>query len=137
MKRTNVDNQGLVLREKIKDFFVEIMPKNSYDPCPIRDMLAPSLDKWSLFVIFNLGYNDIMRFNDLKRRIDGISSRMLSTTLKKLESSDLIVRTVYAEVPPRVEYQLTELGAGFADKLIDMSDWFISAKGIKKKGPKV
>ena len=137
MNRTIIDNQGLVLREKIKNFFVDIMPKNALDPCPIRDMLAPSLDKWSLFIIFNLGYNDIMRFNDLKRKIDGISARMLSTTLKKLESSDLIVRTVYAEVPPRVEYRLTELGKGFADKLIDMSDWFIRAKGIKKKGPKV
>ena len=47
------------------------------------------------------------------------------------------MRTVYAEVPPRVEYRLTELGVGFADKLIDMSDWFISAKGIRKKGPRV
>lgn len=136
MKRTIADNQEFILREKIKDFFVDVMPSNAADPCPIRDMLAPSLDKWSLFILFNLGFNQVMRFNDLKRRIGGISSRMLSTTLKKLESSDLIVRKVYAEVPPRVEYRLTDLGSGLADKLIDMSDWYVRAKGIKKKGPK-
>ncbi len=127
MAITIVENQELILKEKIKKFFVRVIPSNKTEPCPIRDMLAPSLDKWSLFIVFNLGYNEVMRFNELKKRINGISSRMLSTTLKRLEQNNIIIRTVYAEVPPKVEYRLTEFGKGYADKLIDMSEWYMQA----------
>jgi DNA-binding HxlR family transcriptional regulator len=100
--------------------------------CPIRDVLANSLDKWSLFVLYNLGYNQVMRFNELKKRIDGISSRMLSTTLKKLEANDMITRMAYAEVPPRVEYRLTDFGKDFADRIIDLSQWYLES--YERKG---
>ncbi len=94
-------------------------------------MFAPILNRWSLFVIFNHDYNNIMYFKDLKRSIDGISSWMLSKILKKLESSDLIVGTVYSEVSPCMEYRLIELAERFEGKPIEMSDWLISAKGTK------
>lgn len=125
MNRTIVDNQALILKEKIRDFFGKTMRRDKNELCPVRDMLAASLDKWSLFVLYNLGFNQVMRFNELKKRIDGISSRMLSTTLKRLEGNGLVSRKVYAEVPPRVEYQLTDFGRGFADQVIDLSQWFI------------
>ena len=125
MKRTIVDNQALALKEKIKIFFSRTMRSNKDEICPIKDMLAMSLDKWSLFILYNLGYNQIMRFNELKLRIDGISSRMLSLTLKRLEKNGIVERHVYAEVPPKVEYQLTSFGRGFSDKLIDMSQWYV------------
>jgi len=125
MERTIADNQELILKEKIKEFFIKSGRMNTTDFCPIRDVLSKSLDQWSLFVIYNLGYNKVMRFNELKKRIDGISSRMLSTTLKKLEGNNMISRIAYAEVPPRVEYRLTSLGKDFADKIIDLSQWYL------------
>lgn len=131
MKRTNVDNQPLMLKEKIKVFFKKSVAMRKIDLCPVKNILATSLDKWSLFVLYNLGYNQTMRFNELKNRIDKISSRMLSLTLKRLEQNNLIMRKVYAEVPPRVEYSLTPLGQGFTDKVIDLSQWFIDQSEVQ------
>ena len=125
MERTIVENQQVILKEKIKNFFTNVILESKEGPCPIKDMLAPSLDKWSLFVVFNLGYNGVMRFSELKKRVRGISSRMLSITLKRLETTGIVVRTVYAEVPPRVEYQLTPIGEGFSERLIEMSMWYV------------
>ena len=125
MERTIVDNQELIVKDKIKVFFAKTLKYDNQDFCPIRDVLANSLDKWSLFVLYNLGYNEVMRFNELKKRIDGISSRMLSTTLKKLESNNMVSRVAYAEVPPRVEYRLTDFGKDFADRIIDLSQWYL------------
>ncbi len=132
MERTIADNQELILKEKIKVFFAKTLKYDSQDFCPIRDVLANSLDKWSLFVLYNLGYNQVMRFNELKKRIDGISSRMLSTTLKKLEANGMITRMAYAEVPPRVEYRLTDFGKDFADRIIDLSQWYLDNYERKK-----
>ena len=131
MKRTIAENQRIMLKEKIKLFFTNIILEAEGGPCAIKDMLAPSLDKWSLFVIFNLGYNGVMRFSDLNKRISGISNRMLSITLKRLESTGIVTRTVYAEVPPRVEYELTTIGEGFSERLIEMSMWYIEQ--VKKE----
>jgi len=125
MNDTIIDNQELALKEKIKVFFTRTIRKTKTDICPVKDMLAGSLDKWSLFVLYNLGYHQVMRFNQLKHRIEGISSRMLSLTLKKLEKNGLVAREVYAEVPPRVEYQLTEFGRGFSERVIDLSQWYL------------
>lgn len=83
------------------------------------------MDKWSLFVIYNLAYFDTLRFGELKTNIQGISSRMLSVTLKKLENHSILHRKVYAEVPPKVEYKLTEFGQELAEKSIDLNEWFL------------
>ena len=122
---TNTDNQDVVLKNKIKHFFTHTVDIKTNEFCPIRDLFSASLDKWSLFILFNLGYYQIMRFNELKHRIDGISPRMLSVTLKKLEQNNILNRKVYPEVPPRVEYSLTDFGSAFADKLIDLSNWYL------------
>ena len=125
MKRTIADNQSLILKEKLKKFFFRSLPYLKEGFCPTRDLMAMTLDKWSLFILYNLGYQDVMRFNELKEKIRGISPRMLSVTLKRLVAEDLVERVAYAEVPPRVEYKITPYGAELADKLVDLSNWFI------------
>ncbi len=82
---------------------------DAYDPrCPIRNVLARMSDKWSLLVIYTLTGTDKMRFGDLKRAIPDISQKMLTVTLRTLEEDGFVTRTIYPEVPPRVEYALTE-----------------------------
>ena len=82
---------------------------DSREDCEVRQILDRVADKWSLLVIALLERRT-MRFNELRREIDGISQRMLSVTLRHLERDGLVCRTVYAEVPPRVEYCLSPLG---------------------------
>ncbi len=122
---TNIDHQHFMLKEKIKKFFISALALRSDGICPVRNVLAVSLEKWSLFCIYNLGFNNVMRFNELKHRIPDVSSRMLSITLKRLEDQGIVERTAYAEVPPRVEYRLSPFGQEYAEKLIDLSSWFL------------
>lgn len=114
-------HRGL-LRKKIRNFFGTRMTE-SHNPCAIRDVFAPTVDKWSMFCLYYLAYNDTLRFNKLKHYIPDISSRMLSVTLKRMEKNGIVQRKVFAEVPPRVEYKLTPFGLGFADKLLDLNMW--------------
>ncbi len=78
--------------------------------CEVRQILDRIADKWSLLAIALLE-GRTLRFNELRREIDGISQRMLTVTLRQLERDGLVTRTVYPVVPPRVEYALTPLGA--------------------------
>lgn len=80
--------------------------------CPIRDVLDRIGDQWSLLVLEALSVRT-MRFNELGREIGDISRQMLSRTLKRLEHDGFLSRTIFAEVPPRVEYTLTDLGRSF------------------------
>ena len=92
------------------------MPKRpaelEYTPtnCHAREILARVGDKWSVYVIHVLGDAGTLRFNELRNQVDGISQRMLTVTLRGMERDGLVRRTVYPEVPPRVEYALTPLG---------------------------
>jgi len=129
MKVTNADNQEVRLKNKVEVFFKKsIQYRKESGFCPTRDLMATSLDKWSLFVLYNLGYFKVLRFNELKKNIRGISSRMLSVTLKKLEQNGTVRRSVFAEVPPRVDYELTEFGSEFTEKVLDLNDWFLEKK---------
>jgi DNA-binding HxlR family transcriptional regulator len=76
----------------------------------MTDILNRIGDKWSVMVVGIIGRHGVMRFNELKRTINGISQRMLTLTLRNLERDGLVTRTIYPEIPPRVEYSLTELG---------------------------
>lgn len=86
-------------------------PSPNHHPaaCQVRDVLGRVGDKWSLYVISELGEHT-RRFTDIKRAIDGISQRMLTVTLRGLERDGIVSRTVYPVVPPRVDYALTPLG---------------------------
>jgi DNA-binding HxlR family transcriptional regulator len=128
MKQSNsneitIDNQSVVDKKKMKEIFSNIDLENPPSICPIRDVLANVLDKWSILIILMLGYYEILRFADLKKKIKGISPKMLSISLKHLEQDGFIIRTAFAEVPMRVEYKLTEQGKSFCNKIIELSEW--------------
>jgi DNA-binding HxlR family transcriptional regulator len=90
--------------------------------CQVRDVLDRVGDKWTLNVIYELREGS-RRFTDLKRAIDGISQRMLTVTLRSLERDGLVERTVYATVPPRVDYRLTTLGQTLLKSAWELIDW--------------
>ncbi len=80
-------------------------------------------NKWSLFVIHALGIDGKMRFSNLEQHINGISQKMLTKCLRELERDGLVARTVYPEVPPRVEYELTALGKGLLIQVTPLWLW--------------
>src|SRR5215471_3941300 len=82
-------------------------PAAIVEPCPIRDVLDRIGDQWSLLVLQSLATR-VMRFGEINRAIGDISKQMLSRTLKRLEQDGFVKRTLFAEIPPRVEYELTE-----------------------------
>ncbi len=87
-----------------------------------REILNRVGDKWSVFVVRVLGPGP-MRFNEIKRAVDGISQRMLTLTLRGLERDGLVTRTVYPTVPPRVDYELTELGRTLLEPVCALVAW--------------
>jgi DNA-binding HxlR family transcriptional regulator len=92
------------------------------DERAIRTVLDRIGDKWSLLVIATLRTGRL-RFSELQRHIPGVSQRMLTLTLRQLERDGLVTRTVHAEVPPRVEYELTSMGAGLVDTSVTLLRW--------------
>ena len=86
-------------------------PAAGHDPlgCRAHEVLARVGDKWSVYVLHVLGEAGTLRFGELRRRVEGISQRMLAVTLRSLERDGLVSRAMYPEVPPRVEYALTPL----------------------------
>ena len=91
--------------------------------CHAHEMLTRIGDKWSVHVLHVLGREKKLRFNELRGRIEGISQRMLTVTLRGLERDGLVERTIYPEVPPRVEYALTPLGATLRDLVKGLVLW--------------
>ena len=90
--------------------------------CPSREILEHLTSKWSVLVLRCLS-EGVHRFSELKQRIEGVSEKMLSQTLKTLEHDGFILRTVYPVVPPKVEYQLTILGSQAAEKTMYLIGW--------------
>jgi DNA-binding HxlR family transcriptional regulator len=90
--------------------------------CRARDVLDRVGDKWSVYVISLLG-DGTRRFTELLRSIDGISQRMLTVTLRGLERDGIVERTVYAVVPPRVDYTLTPMGRTLLATIRQLVDW--------------
>lgn len=91
--------------------------------CPIRDVLGRLSDKWSMLIMITLQDNGTMRFSDIHKMIEDISQRMLTVTLRTLESDGLVTRKVYAEVPPRVEYTLTGRGESLIPHIQNLVGW--------------
>lgn len=99
--------------------------KAEYLACPIRQVVSRFGDKWSLLVLYMLHTSEagVLRFNELRRQMTDCSQKMLSQTLKNLEQSHLIHREVYPEVPPRVEYSLTDTGKSLMPVLNALIAW--------------
>ena len=97
--------------------------KHSVEACrAMPDMLSHIGDKWTILVIGNLSYGPL-RYKQLQREVEGISQRMLTLTLKSLEQDGLVSRTVYPTVPPRVDYELTDLGRSLTQALSPLHQW--------------
>ena len=96
-----------------------------YLACPIRNVISRFGDKWSMLVLYQLHVSEtgILRFNEMRRLMTDCSQKMLSQTLKNLEQSHLVHREVYPEVPPRVEYSLTETGKSLMPALTALIVW--------------
>lgn len=99
---------------------------------PIREILDRVGDKWSLYIIATL-HGGPLRFNEIKREVDGISQRMLTLTLRSLERDGLLIRTVSASVPLRVEYSLTEVGHSLRAPIVGLITWAIDNRARMEK----
>ncbi|GAL10278.1 redox-sensing transcriptional regulator QorR putative [Vibrio astriarenae] len=95
------------------------------EDCAVRNVVSQIGDKWSLLILFAL-VDGSDRFNALKSRIEGISQRMLTQTLRDLERDGYVNRTVYPEVPVRVEYELTDLGRKLVKPLYELVCWLMN-----------
>ena len=101
-------------------------PDGRYDvlaeACPTRQVISRIGDRWSLLVLYALE-DGTLRFQELRRRVEGISQKMLTQTLRTLERDGLIRRTVHASVPPKVEYTLSPLGADLSGTIAAIRSW--------------
>jgi DNA-binding HxlR family transcriptional regulator len=102
--------------------------------CPSREALATVADKWLLLVVHALKTGPA-RHGELMRQVDGISQPMLTRTLREMETRGLVTRTVYAEVPPRVEYVLTEFGKSLSGPVAALAEWAMANAGTFAMGP--
>ncbi len=118
------------MEEKLK-YFLDI------DNCPVRNVVMRFGAKWPMLILLLLDVLGIARFTDILRYIPDISSKVLSKELKNLEADDLVNRKIYAEVPPRVEYSLTERGKSLLPLLYPLIEWAkINMKPITKSRSK-
>ncbi len=91
--------------------------------CPVRNVIARFGNKWALLIVLIIGEQEVVRFNELSRLIPDMSSRVLSSTLRTLEADGFIHRKVYAVVPPKVEYSLTEVGKSLLPLIQQLTQW--------------
>ncbi len=120
---TIVENQKVRTVKKLEKMFGHIDYRNPPELCPVRDVMSVASDQWSILILLWLGYFSVLRFNKLKKYVYGISNKVLSQRLKVLEADGYIERKAYPEVPIRVEYNLTEFGRLYVDKLLDLAEW--------------
>ncbi|MEU4572221.1 helix-turn-helix domain-containing protein [Nonomuraea sp. NPDC023979] len=100
----------------------DVLQWDTREDCEVRQILDRVADKWSLLVIALLDRRSL-RFSELRRMIDGVSQRMLTRTLRHLERDGLVSRTVHPTVPPRVDYELTSLGATLHSTIRELVTW--------------
>lgn len=109
---------ALQLKENLKKY-------TGIESCPIRNVIARFSGKWSILVLCVLSENEATRFNEVGKAIPDISPKVLTDTLKNLESAGLVSRKLYAEIPPKVEYSLTELGKSLMPHIESLVGWAI------------
>ena len=92
-------------------------------PSPFEYTLSLIGGKWKMMIMFRLSYNGTMRYGVLKKEINGITHKMLSSQLKELEKDELIIRKEYHQIPPKVEYSLSPMGEDFITVLDSLKEW--------------
>ena len=103
-------------------YYKGMMTKEEMPACPVATTVQLIGSKWKLLIMRNL-LERPWRFNELKKNLEGVSQKVLTDSLRSMEEDGLVIRTVYAEVPPRVEYSLTELGQSLQPILDAMKTW--------------
>ncbi|MFE3191938.1 winged helix-turn-helix transcriptional regulator [Nocardia sp. NPDC059240] len=100
------------------------LPADVYSAkCPTRQVIGHIASKWTVLVIDSLLQDGVLRYTDLARRIEGVSQKMLTQTLRGLEADGFLTRTVHPTIPPRVEYELTPLGRSLAEPIAALRVW--------------
>jgi DNA-binding HxlR family transcriptional regulator len=111
-------------------FTAGVLPAN----CPSRTVLDHVTSKWGVLVLVALS-QESLRWGELRRTIEGISEKMLASTLRTLEADGFVLRDAQPTIPPRVDYSLTELGRDLADRLLPLMDWIAgNAAAIVERG---
>lgn len=103
--------------------YVEVDDKTVVNSRPFEYSMSLIGGKWKLNILFWLSHQDIMRYSELKKALNGITHKMLSNQLKELESDDLIIRHEYPQVPPKVEYYLSDRGKSLMPTLHELCKW--------------
>lgn len=107
-----------------------MIKKENLPECPVATTVELIGSKWKLLILKYL-LNKTMRYNELKREIDGISQKVLTSTLKSMVEDGIVIRTSYPEVPPHVEYSLSEIGESMRPVIDVMADWGNTYKNKK------
>ncbi|WP_141506142.1 winged helix-turn-helix transcriptional regulator [Paenibacillus luteus] len=103
--------------------------------CPVEVAVKLIGGKWKIVILYQLAYHGPKRFNELRRIFPEVTQRMLTLQLRELEEDGIIVRKVYHEVPPKVEYYLSELGNSILPVLLQLQDWGLYYMEQKKSHP--
>ena len=111
------------------NIFVPDSSLSATDCKGLADVLAGVGDKWTILVVGALSQGSL-RYNEIQRRVSGISQRMLTLTLKRLETDGIVTRTLFPSVPPRVDYELTQLGQTLRGALVPLHVWAAKNKEI-------
>jgi len=101
--------------------------------CPLEGVIDVISKKWALLIVNALGNRGKLRFNDLMEELGGISPKTLSDTLKELQTQGLITRESFAEIPPRVEYSLTQGGVELRKSIIPLLKWAATRENVNKE----
>ena len=109
--------------KKVKNMRKKEAYNSIIEICPVRNVIARFGNKWALLVLLVISENNPVRFNELSRLIPDVSTRVLSNTLKVLEADGLITRTLYPQVPPRVEYSMTATGLSLIPIILQLTVW--------------
>lgn len=109
-----------------------MIPKEELPACPVATTVQLIGSKWKLLIIRNLLVRP-WRFNELQKSLEGVSQKVLTDSLRSMEADGIITRTVYPEVPPRVEYELSELGESMRPILTSMEHWGAAYKEMVEK----
>jgi len=96
---------------------------SNIENCPVRNVIDRIGDKWTILVVLVLEEGGVLRFNEIHKYIETISQKMLTVTLKTLESDGLVKRTIYPQIPPKVEYELTDRGKSLLPHLHNLVLW--------------
>ena len=105
----------------------DIIVDSHFPDCPIRNILSRISDRWSMLILYTLdGKDTAMRYSDILAAIPDISQKMLTVALRNLEADGLVLRQAYAEIPPRVEYSITERGKSLMPHINSLIEWALA-----------